>query len=144
MICFEVEMEDIETLIDNFSFFDCWEDKYQYLIDLGEKLEPLDENFKIDDYKVAGCQSQVWLVAKCENGVFSFKADSDAIMVKGIISILEAIYNQKQIDQIKNIEVEKIFVKLGLEEHLSPSRRNGMLSMVEKIRAFAGQFEKNV
>ena len=137
-------MENLETLIENFAFFDTWEDKYQYLIDLGEQLPPLDERFKTEAFKVSGCQSQVWLVPSCENGVFSFQADSDAIMVKGIIAVLQSIYHEKTIDEIKNIEVEKIFAKLGLEEHLSPSRRNGMFSMVEKIRFYAAQFEKNV
>ncbi|MBR1916176.1 MAG: SufE family protein [Alphaproteobacteria bacterium] len=137
-------METLESLIENFSFLESWEDKYQYLIDLGEHLEPLPDNLKTDAFKVAGCQSEVWLVPSCENGKFSFKADSDAIMVKGIISILLIIYDQKDLFEIKNIEVQKIFAKLGLEEHLSPSRRNGMLSMVEKIRFYAAQFEKNV
>ena len=137
-------METLDDLIDNFAFLESWEDKYQYLIDLGEKLEPLPENLKTDAFKVAGCQSEVWLVPDCQDGKFCFKADSDAIMVKGIISVLLAIYDKKDTKEIKNIEVEKIFAKLGLEEHLSPSRRNGMLSMVEKIRFYAAQFEKNV
>ena len=127
----------IEELIDNFSFLDGWEEKYQYVMDLGHKLEPLDEKFKTDDWKVKGCQSQVWLVAQIQNGVFHFKGDSDAILVKGIISIVLLIYNDKTAAEIKNIDVTKIFVKLGLEENLTPSRRNGMLSMVEKIKQYA-------
>ena len=127
----------IEELIDNFSFLDGWEEKYQYVIDLGHKLEPLDEKFKTDDWKVKGCQSQVWLVPQIQNGVFHFKGDSNAILVKGIISIVLLIYNDKTADEIKNIDVTKIFVKLGLEENLTPSRRNGMLSMVEKIKQYA-------
>ena len=127
----------IEELIDNFSFLDGWEEKYQYVIDLGHKLEPLDEKFKTDDWKVKGCQSQVWLVPQIHNGVFHFKGDSDAILVKGIISIVLLIYNDKTAAEIKNIDVTKIFVKLGLEENLTPSRRNGMLSMVEKIKQYA-------
>ena len=127
----------IEELIDNFSFLDGWEEKYQYVIDLGRKLEPLDEKFKTDDWKVKGCQSQVWLVPQIQNGVFHFKGDSDAILVKGIISIVLLIYNDKTAAEIKNIDVTKIFVKLGLEENLTPSRRNGMLSMVEKIKQYA-------
>ena len=126
----------IEELIDNFSFLDGWEEKYQYVIDLGHKLEPLDEKFKTDDWKVKGCQSQVWLVPQIQNGVFHFKGDSDAILVKGIISIVLLIYNDKTAAEIKNIDVTKIFVKLGLEENLTPSRRNGMLSMVEKIKQY--------
>ena len=127
----------IEELIDNFSFLDGWEEKYQYVIDLGHKLEPLDEKFKTDDWKVKGCQSQVWLVPQIQNGVFHFKGDSDAILVKVIISIVLLIYNDKTAAEIKNIDVTKIFVKLGLEENLTPSRRNGMLSMVEKIKQYA-------
>lgn len=127
----------IEELIDNFSFLDGWEEKYQYVIDLGHKLEPLDEKFKTDDWKVKGCQSQVWLVPQIQNDVFHFKGDSDAILVKGIISIVLLIYNDKTAAEIKNIDVTKIFVKLGLEENLTPSRRNGMLSMVEKIKQYA-------
>ncbi len=127
----------IEKLIDNFSFLDGWEEKYQYVIDLGHKLEPLDEKFKTDDWKVKGCQSQVWLVPQIKNGVFHFKGDSDAILVKGIIYIVLLIYNDKTAAEIKNIDVTKIFVKLGLEENLTPSRRNGMLSMVEKIKQYA-------
>lgn len=127
----------IEELIDNFSFLDGWEEKYQYVIDLGHKLEPLDEKYKTDDWKVKGCQSQVWLVPQIQNGVFHFKGDSDAILVKGIISIVLLIYNDKTAAEIKNIDVTKIFVKLGLEENLTPSRRNGMLSMVEKIKQYA-------
>ena len=127
----------IEELIDNFSFLDGWEEKYQYVIDLGHKLEPLDEKFKTDDWKVKGCQSQVWLVPQIQNGVFHFKGDSDGILVKGIISIVLLIYNDKTAAEIKNIDVTKIFVKLGLEENLTPSRRNGMLSMVEKIKQYA-------
>lgn len=127
----------IEELIDNFSFLDGWEEKYQYVIDLGHKLEPLDEKFKTDDWKVKGCQSQVWLVPQIKNGVFHFKGDSDAILVKGIISIVLLIYNDKTAAEIKNIDVTKIFVKLGLEENLTQSRRNGMLSMVEKIKQYA-------
>lgn len=127
----------IEELIDNFSFLDGWEEKYQYVIDLGHKLEPLDEKFKTDDWKVKGCQSQVWLVPQIKDGVFHFKGDSDAILVKGIISIVLLIYNDKTAAEIKNIDVTKIFVKLGLEENLTPSRRNGMLSMVEKIKQYA-------
>ena len=127
----------LEELIDNFSFLEGWEEKYQYVIDLGHKLEPLDEKFKTDDWKVKGCQSQVWLVPQIQNGIFHFKGDSDAILVKGIISIVLLIYNDKSAAEIKNIDVTKIFVKLGLEENLTPSRRNGMLSMVEKIKQYA-------
>lgn len=131
-------MENIDNLIENFSFFDDWEEKYQYLIELGERLPPLDEKYKTDEFKVSGCQSQVWLVPIFKDGNLSFIADSDAIMVKGIIVVLLAIYANKSVKEIKEIEVEDFFAKLGLGEHLSPSRRNGMMSMVDKIRFYAG------
>lgn len=136
-------MEDIADLIENFSMLDDWEDKYQYLIDLGEKLPPLDEKYKTDEWKVSGCQSQVWLVPENKGGVLTFKGDSDAIMVKGIIAVILAIYRNKSAQEIKKIEVDKIFAKLGLQEHLSLSRRNGMMSMVDKIKCYADKMENN-
>lgn len=137
-------MEDIHTLTENFALLESWEEKYQYLIDLGEALPPLDSAYKTADFKVSGCQSEVWLVPEFKNGKLCFKSDSDAIMVKGIISVLLSIYTDKSPAEIKAIEIEKIFAKLGLGEHLSPSRRNGMMSMVEKIRFYAQSFEKQL
>ena len=135
-------MEDIADLIENFSVLDDWEDKYEYLIDLGEKLPPLDEKYKTDEWKVSGCQSQVWLVPEPQGEILTFKGDSDAVMVKGIIAVILAIYRNKSVQEIKKIEVDKIFAKLGLQEHLSLSRRNGMMSMVDKIKYYADKMEK--
>lgn len=129
----------IDELIENFAFLDSWEEKYQYVIDLGHQLEPLDDKFKTEDWKVKGCQSQVWLVPEFKDGKINFRGDSDAILVKGIIAIVLLIYNHKSPREIKNIDVTEIFVKLGLEENLTPSRRNGMMSMVEKIKQYAAQ-----
>lgn len=129
---------DIAELEENFSFFENWEEKYQYVIDLGHKLEPLADSFKTEQWKVQGCQSQVWLVPEFKNGTFHFKGDSDAILVRGIIAIILLIYNDKTPQQIKSVDVMEIFAKLGLEENLTPSRRNGMLSMVAKIKEYAG------
>lgn len=129
----------IDDLIENFAFFDGWEEKYQYVIDLGNKLEHLDDSFKTDEWKVKGCQSQVWLVPQFNDGKISFKGDSDAILVRGIIAIVLMIYNNKSAEEIKKIDVTEIFAKLGLEENLTPSRRNGMMSMVEKIKQYAAQ-----
>ncbi len=135
-------MENIETLIENFKVLEDWEDKYQYLIDLGEKLPALDEKYKTDEFKVNGCQSQVWLVPEINGDKIIFRGDSDAVMVRGIIAVLLAIYENKSVQEIKKIEVEEIFVKLGLGEHLSSSRRNGMMSMVDKIRFYADSLAK--
>lgn len=132
---------DIDELVDNFTLLDDWEDKYRYIIDLGSKLPPLDEKYKTDDWKVRGCQSQVWLVPEVReiNGekILDFKGDSDAAIVKGIVAIILSIYSNKSAQMIKSVAVGDIFAKLGLEEHLSPSRRNGLASMNEKIKYYA-------
>ncbi|MBQ8672001.1 MAG: SufE family protein [Alphaproteobacteria bacterium] len=127
----------IDDLIDNFAFFDCWEDKYQYVIDLGRQLEPLEDEYKCEQWKIKGCQSQVWLVPQFNDSHIHFRGDSDAILVKGIIAIVLLIYNDKTKDEIKRIDIAQIFAKLGLEENLTPSRRNGMMSMVAKIKEYA-------
>ena len=127
----------INELIENFAFFDSWEEKYQYVIDLGQTLEPLAEKYKTEEWKVKGCQSQVWLLPQFNDDKIHFYGDSDAILVKGIIAIVLMIYNDKTAAEIKSIDVAEIFAKLGLEENLTPSRRNGMMSMVEKIRHYA-------
>lgn len=129
----------LEELIDNFSYLDNWEDRYSYLIDLGNELENLPEEYKTPEWKVQGCQSQVWLVPQFQNGKLHFLGDSDAILVRGLISIVLTIYNDKSPSEIKNIAIEEIFAKLGLEENLSPSRRNGLMSMVSKIKFYAEQ-----
>lgn len=134
-------MMDLQELTENFAFFDGWEEKYQYVIDLGRQLEPLDERFKTEEWKVKGCQSQVWLVPNFDGGLLHFRGDSDAILVKGIIAIVLLIYNNKTPQEIKTVDVMKIFATLGLEENLTPSRRNGMMSMVAKIREYADAYE---
>lgn len=128
----------IDELIENFEFLDSWEDKYRYIIELGEKLPRLEEKFKTDEWKVRGCQSQVWLVpSKQEDGTLSFSGDSDAMIVKGLIAIVLMVYNNASAKQIKEIKIDDIFARLGLREHLSPSRRNGLEAMIEKIRHYA-------
>ncbi len=128
---------DIEELIENFDFFDNWEDKYRYIIDLGNQLPPYPEQFKTEEWKVRGCQSQVWLLPEKAGEKICFKGDSDAAIVKGLMYIILLIYNNKSPSEIKVIEVEDIFAKLGLGEHLSPSRRNGLISMAEKVKHYA-------
>ena len=128
---------DTNELIENFEFLENWEDKYRYIIELGEKLPPLPEKYHTDEWKIQGCQSQVWLLPKKENNVICFTGDSDAMIVKGLIAIVLMIYNNKSPSEIKAVAVEDIFAKLGLSEHLSPSRRNGLLSMTNKIKHYA-------
>ena len=127
----------IEELTDNFEFLDSWEGKYRYIIDLGSKLEPLPENYKTEEWKVKGCQSQVWLVPEKRGEKLHFYGDSDALIVKGLIAIVLLIYSDKSPAEIKSVAVDNIFAKLGLSEHLSPSRRNGLIAMTEKINYYA-------
>ncbi len=130
-------MMDIEELAENFELLDDWEDKYRYIIDLGEKLPPLPDKFHTDEWKVQGCQSQVWLVPEKKDGKLFFEGDSDAIIVKGIIAIVLMIFSAHTAQEIKAINIEEIFNRLGLREHLSPSRRNGLAAMTEKILHYA-------
>lgn len=128
---------DIKDLIENFELLDDWEDKYRYIIDLGAKLPPLEQNFCTEEWKVRGCQSQVWLVPEKKEGLLFFKGESDASIVKGIVAIILTIFSGKSSQEINKIDVAKIFMQLGLEEHLSPSRRNGLNAMREKIQYYA-------
>ncbi len=124
-----------ESIIEDFSLFSDWEDKYTYIIDLGKHLDFLDNKYKIDEFKVLGCTSQVWLKAeKGPDQSFYFYADSDSHIVKGLLAILLKIYNGKNSEEILSFEVEDFFSKLGLKEHLSPSRSNGFFAIVKKIR----------
>lgn len=131
----------VDELIDDFQFLDDWEDKYKYVIELGQSLPPLDSKFRSEEWRVDGCTSQVWLVPEVNEvdgeKFLSFKADSDAIIVRGLLAIILLIFSNKSVKDIKKIAVDDIFVKLGLEEHLTPSRRNGLFSMVEKIKYYA-------
>jgi len=132
-------MINTEQLIENFALFDTWEDRYQYLIDLGKNLPSLPKEFKTDEYKVKGCTSQVWFLPNDEEikkGRISFEGESDAFIVSGLIEILQIIYNGKTFEEAKSINIEEIFKKLGLEGHLSPTRRNGFFSMVQKIKSW--------
>lgn len=134
---------DIQELIDNFSYFDSWEDKYRYLIELGEKLYPYPEEFRTESWKVKGCQSQVWLYPQLnDDGRVHFYGDSDAMIVKGLISIVLSIYNDHTPSEIAQISADNIFSQIGLHEHLTPSRRNGLESMIAKIISYASLINK--
>ncbi len=125
-----------DELVEEFSMFDDWLDKYEYLIDLGKNLEPFPEELKTDDRLIKGCQSRVWLDAEVKDGVIVFRADSDAIITKGIISMLISVYSGRSAAEIA--EDDFSFVdRLGLKENLSPTRANGLVSMLETIRTIA-------
>ena len=128
---------DTAELIENFSFLEDWEDRYGYLIELGKELPPLAEDDKNDQTKVEGCMSQVWLKTKIDGDVLTFDGESDAYIVRGLIAVLRIILSGKTKKEIQQTDVEAIFRQLGLESHLSPTRRNGFFAMVERIRSEA-------
>ncbi len=128
---------DIEELTENFDLLDDWEEKYRYIIELGEKMPALEEKLHTEDWKVKGCQSQVWLIPEKRDNKLYFRGDSDAAIVKGIIAIVIMIFSSHTAEEIKSINIEETFNRLGLHEHLSPSRRNGLSAMTEKILHYA-------
>ena len=128
----------VSELIENFSFFDDWEDRYAYLIDLGDKLPEMDGALKSDINYVRGCTSKVWMVGHFDDdGKLNMLADSDAKIVRGLVAILLSAYIGKSKVEIKATGINDIFAQLGLEGHLSPSRRNGFYAMVERIQTIA-------
>jgi len=129
----------IENLIEDFSFLDSWEDRYKYLIELGNNIPRFNDEQKSDEWKVQGCQSQVWIIPHFDKNNIWFEGDSDAIIVRGIIAVVLKIFKDKTAQEILDIDVEKIFDKMGLKEHITPNRRSGMLSMVDKIKYYAKQ-----
>jgi len=129
----------IDELIDNFSFLDSWEDRYKYLIELGGQLPHLPDEKKIEEWKISGCQSQVWIIPHFDGEHIYFEGDSDAIIVRGIIAVVLEIFKDKSEQEILDIDVEEIFDKMGLREHITPNRRSGMLSMVDKIKYYSAQ-----
>ena len=125
-------------IIDDFSMYDEWLDKYEYLIDLGKKLEVYPEEAKVDDKLIKGCQSRVWLDWALEDGRIFFRADSDAIITKGIISLLIGVYSGRTPAEIAGDDFSFID-EIGLKENLSPTRSNGLASMIATIRSVAAQ-----
>ena len=123
-----------EELIENFSYLTDWEDKYRYLIELGEEMNNFPESEKKDENKVLGCQSQVWITYSKKADKFYFNATSDAIIVRGLEAVLLTFINGKTAKEIQQTDIEGLFKQLGLEENLSPTRRNGFFSMIGRIR----------
>lgn len=128
---------NIDELVDNFGFLEDWEDRYAYLIDLGGDLPPMDDALKTEQSKVKGCMSQVWMILGWDaDGRLTFLADSDAQIVRGLIAVLRVLFQGRSAAEIADIDVEQTFKRLGLDQHLSPNRRNGFFSMVERVKAF--------
>ena len=131
-----------DQIIDEFSMVDDWMDKYQMLIELGNSLEPLDEKYKTPQNIIEGCQSRVWLQADYNDGIIHFSGESDAVIVKGLVSLLIQVLSDHTPDEILNCDLYFI-EKIGLREHLSPTRSNGLLSMVKQMKVYALAF-KNI
>jgi cysteine desulfuration protein SufE len=125
-----------EEIIDEFSLFDTWEEKYEYIIDLGKKLEPLDEKYKVPENIIKGCQSTFWLTSEFKDGKVFFKADSDAVIVKGLISMLIKVLSDNTPDEILNAKLDFIN-EIGMMTHLAQTRSNGLLSMIKQIKNYA-------
>ncbi len=131
---------DAEELIEDFSLFDDWQDRYRHLIEMGRDLEPMDPVHKNEITKVRGCVSQVWMFAEADDSVppkITFIADSDAHIVKGLIAVLIELYSERSAEEILATDIQAIFAEIGLDQHLSPNRRNGFFSMVQRIRTIA-------
>lgn len=127
-------------IVEEFSLFDSWDDKYEYIIDLGKKLAPLPDEFKKDENKVRGCQSTVWLIADFKDGKVYYRAESDAIIVKGLISMLIRVLSGHGPDEIINAEMDFIN-KIGMTSHLAQTRSNGLLAMVKQMKHYALAFK---
>ena len=125
-----------QEIIDEFSLFDSWDEKYEYIIDLGKKLPVLDEKYKRDENKVRGCQSTVYLVADYRDGRIFFKADSDAVIVKGLISMLIRVLSGHTPDEISETKLDFIR-EIGMMSHLAQTRSNGLLSMIKQMKNYA-------
>ncbi len=129
-----------DEIIDEFAFFEDWMEKYEYIIDLGKNLPLIDPSKKDDDHLIKGCQSQVWLEAKEKDGIIHFTADSDAVITKGIIALLIRVLSDQKAEAIA--ETELYFIdQIGLKEHLSPTRSNGLVSMVKQMKLYALAFQ---
>lgn len=124
-------------IIDDLSFFDDWEDRYKYIIDLGNALPPLDETLHTPERLVKGCQSNVWLDVKQEGGKLLFAVDSDAVIVRGLLAIVMAAYHNKTPAEILAFAIDDYFKRIDLERHLSPTRGNGLRAIVAKVRGIA-------
>ena len=129
-----------DEIIEEFAGFDDWMDKYQLLIDLGNDQEPLDEKYKVESNLIDGCQSRVWLRADYADGIITFTAESDALIVKGIVALLIRVLSGHTPDEILNADLYFI-EQIGLKEHLSPTRSNGLLAMVKQMRMYALAFK---
>lgn len=131
-----------QELIDDFSLFETWEEKYEYLIDLGKKLAPLDPAFKTEEYKIKGCQSSVWIHSYAKDGLVYFEGDSDAIIVRGLVGLMITVLNGQPPNEIVEAPLEFINT-IGLSSHLAQTRSNGLRAMIKQMKLDAGAWQLN-
>jgi cysteine desulfuration protein SufE len=135
--------EAFEDIAENFEFLDDWEDRYRFVIDLGKAMPPLEDAFKVQATKVEGCSSQVWLVPHLEGegaaAIFRFRGDSDAMIVRGLVAVLVAMFNGLTVAEVLKVDAGGELARLQLNDHLSAQRSNGLRAMVERIRKIAGE-----
>ncbi len=132
--------EEKDALIEEFEMFDDWMDKYNYIIEMGKEIDPLNDDLKIKKYLISGCQSQLWLIANYVEGKINFQVDSDAIITKGIAQMLLRVVNKRTPQEIVDDDFSFID-EIGLKEHLSPTRSNGLTSMIKQIKLYALVFK---
>ena len=131
--------EAFEEIVEDFEFLEDWEDRYRYVIDRGKAMEPLDDALKVPATKVDGCASQVWLHPRIENGTFSFEGESDAMIVRGLIAVLRALYNDLPVAEVPKVDAQGELARLGLNDHLSAQRSNGLRAMIRRISDVAAE-----
>lgn len=131
--------QDFEELVETFAFLDDWEDRYRHVIDMGKAMAPLDDALRVPATKVDGCASQVWLVPQISDGVFHFQGDSDAMIVRGLIAVLHALYDGLPVTKVRDVDAPAALGQLGLNDHLSAQRSNGLRAMVARIRQAAAE-----
>jgi cysteine desulfuration protein SufE len=128
-----------EEILDTLGFFDDWEERYKYIIDLGKQLPAIDDSKKTEVYLLRGCQSQVWIDSQQIDGKLFFEVDSDAHIVRGLLAVVLSAYNNKTPSEVLNFDIDQFFAQVDLLKHLSPTRGNGLTSMVNKIKQTAEQ-----
>lgn len=131
--------EAFEEIVEDFELLEDWEDRYRYVIDRGKAMTPLDDALKVPATKVDGCASQVWLHPRVEGGVFSFEGDSDAMIVRGLIAVLRALYDGTPVADVSQVDAQGELARLGLNDHLSSQRSNGLRAMIERIRQVSAE-----
>ena len=128
-----------EEIVEDFEFLEDWEDRYRHVIELGKAMDPLEDALKVPANKVDGCASQVWLFPKIDNGTFHFDGESDAMIVRGLIAVLLALYNDLPVGQVLSVDAQGELARLGLQDHLSAQRSNGVRAMIGRIREVAAE-----